>query len=160
MMGRCYDEDLATQGPQGRAVSRHRPRRHDVCLLEGHRRRGLPLFPLTCLRQSAARTTCHAGAEGGEDRYRRFTVQPKTMTFGNIRNPFLREVGTGHALLPQSPDARRRAEQPELLDPPLHGSQCRPQGLRHGPQGQGLHTERGRTHRLLPRRAVSIFFPS
>ena len=51
------------------------------------------------------------------------------MTFGNIRNPFLREVGTGHALLPQSPDARRRAEQPELLDPPLHGSLRSPQGL-------------------------------
>jgi pyruvate,orthophosphate dikinase len=47
-----------------------------------------------------------------------------------------------------------------LLDPPLHGSLCCPPRLRHGPQGQGLHTERGRTHRLLPRRALSIFFPS
>ena len=78
--------------PQGRAVSRYRPRRHDVCLLEGHRQGGLPQFPLTNLRQSAARATCHARAEGGEDRYRRFAFQPKTMTFGDIRNPFLREV--------------------------------------------------------------------
>ena len=91
------------------------------------------------------------GAEGGEDRYRRFTVQPKTMTFGNIRNPFLREVGAGHALLPKSPDACRRTEQPELLDPSLYGSQRCPQGLRHGPQGQVVHTEGGSTHHLLPR---------
>ena len=76
------------------------------------------------------------------------------MTFGNIRNPFLWEVGAGHALLPQSPDARRCTEQPELLDPSLYGPPRRPQGLRHGPQGQVVHTERGRPHRLLPRRAV------
>ena len=73
------------------------------------------------------------------------------MTFGNIRNPFLREVGAGHALLPQSTDACRCTEQPELLDPALYGPQCRPQGLRHGPQGQVVHPEGGSADRVLPR---------
>ena len=73
------------------------------------------------------------------------------MTFERIRNPFLREVGAGTALLPEGADRQRRTEQPELLDPPLYRPQRRPPSLRHVAQGQVVHTQGGRPDRLLPR---------